>query len=173
MSPLDSLTNVLPPTLARLLARLTSPEVLSFLLVGGAGYVVDVAAFNLFRSTPGLATADPSYARVLAVAAAMVVTYLGNRMLTWRGRSSTARHREIALFVVFNIIGLGFSVVTLLVSHDLLGFTTRLDDNISANVIGMALGTLFRFWSYKRFVFVSAEPKLLENPPERELARAA
>jgi hypothetical protein len=31
--------------------------------------------------------------------------------------------------------------------------TTELADVVSANVVGMAGGTLFRFWSYRRFVF--------------------
>ena len=44
-------------------------------------------------------------------------------------------------------------MVTLVISHDLLGLTSRLADNVSANVIGLALGTLFRYWSYRRFVF--------------------
>jgi hypothetical protein len=54
---------------------------------------------------------------------------------------------------VFNVVGLGFSILTLWISHDLLGLTSRLDDNVSANLIGLALGTAFRYWSYRRFVF--------------------
>jgi putative flippase GtrA len=130
-----------------------SPEVVSFLTVGGVGYVVDVSAFNYLRTSPILSALDPSVAKSLAVVLAMVVTYIGNRAVTWRGQSSSGRHREVALFVLFNIIGLGFSVLTLAVSHDLLGLTSRLADNISANGIGLALGTAFRFWSYRRFVF--------------------
>ncbi len=137
----------------RLLAKLTSPEVVTFLTVGGVGYIVDVASFNLLRSQSLLSTADPSYARVLAVALAMVVTYLGNSLLTWRGQAAGDRRRAIALFIVFNVVGLSFSVATLAISHDLLGLTSRLADNISANVIGLALGTVFRYWSYRRFVF--------------------
>jgi hypothetical protein len=38
-------------------------------------------------------------------------------------------------------------------SHYALGLTSVLADNISANVVGLALGTLFRFWSYRRWVF--------------------
>jgi putative flippase GtrA len=132
-------------------AALLRPEVLSFLAVGAAGYVVDVVAFNWFRSS-----VDPTLAKVLAVAAAMVVTYLGNRLITWRDRTSTGPH-EIALFVLFNIIGLGISVGMLLLTHNLLGMTSRLADNISANVIGLGLGTAFRYWSYRRFVFVDAD----------------
>src|SRR3954454_8949256 len=130
-----------------------SPQLLTFLAVGGTGYVVDVLVFNLLRSTATFGTLDPSVARVLAVAAAMVVTYLGNSLLTWRGSGGQDRRREVALFVVFNLIALGLSVLTLTVSHDLLGLTSRLADNVSANVVGLALGTLFRYWSYKTFVF--------------------
>ena len=138
-----------------LVTRRLSPEVVSFLTVGGVGYVVDVSAFNYLRTAPVLNSLDPSFAKSLAVALAMVVTYIGNRAVTWRGQSSSGRRREVALFVLFNVIGLGFSVLTLAVSHDLLGLTSRLADNISANVIGLALGTAFRFWSYRRFVFSS------------------
>jgi putative flippase GtrA len=135
-----------------LLDRL-SREVLTFLLVGALGYVVDVAGFNVLLSVPPVSGWDPSVARVGAVALAMVVTYCGNRWLTWRGIGEQARGREVALFVLFNVIGLGLSVLTLVISHDLLGLTSRLADNISANVVGLALGTIFRFWSYRRFVF--------------------
>ncbi|WP_187271735.1 glycosyltransferase [Aeromicrobium terrae] len=134
-----------------------SDELLTFLAVGAAGYVVDVGVFNLLRSAPLFSTADPSIARVLAVAAAMVVTYGGNRRFTWRGAGEAERRLQIALFVVFNVVGLGFSVVSLTLSHDVLGLTSRLADNISANVVGLAMGTAFRFWSYRRFVF-AADP---------------
>lgn len=139
----------------RLLERFLNPEILSFLAVGGAGYIVDVGAFNVLRDNSPTATLDPSVAKVIAVLLAMVVTYIGNDIFTWRGRPSGDRRREIALFVVFNAIGLGLSVVTLVISHDVMGLTSRLADNISANVIGLALGTAFRYWSYKRFVFGS------------------
>ena len=39
--------------------RLRSREVVVFLSVGGTGYVVDVATFNVLLSTPGLAGRDP------------------------------------------------------------------------------------------------------------------
>jgi putative flippase GtrA len=130
-----------------------SREVRSFLAVGGIGYVVDVVAFNVFRGAPVVGSLDPSVARVLAVAVAMVVTYLGNRLYTWRAVSRGDQRREVALFIVFNLVGLAISVLTLTVSHDLMGLTSRLADNISANVVGLVLGTLFRFWSYRTFVF--------------------
>lgn len=136
-------------------SRWLSPEVLTFLAVGGMGYVVDVGAFNLLRSVPIFSDQDPALAKTGAVCLAMAFTYLGNSALTWRGSASADRRREVLLFVLFNTIGLGFSIVTLFVSRHLLDLTSGLADNISANVVGIGLGTIFRFWSYRRFVFTA------------------
>lgn len=133
--------------------RASGPEILAFLAVGGVGYVVDVLVFNLLRSTPPLSLWDPAVARVLAAFVAIAVTYHGNRRYTWRGGSRHHRRKEELLFGAFSLIGLLISVGCLLVSHDLLGLRSATADNISANVVGLALGTAFRFWSYRRFVF--------------------
>jgi undecaprenyl-diphosphatase len=155
--------------------RLLTREVSTFLAVGGTGYVVDVLAFNLLVSWGPLSTLDPTVPRVMAVAAAMVVTYLGNRTLTWRHQPVADRSREVLLFVVFNVVGLGFSVLTLAVTHDLLGLTSRLDDNLSANVLGVGLGTVFRYVTYRRFVFAAPASGHAADPgadvPTEELSR--
>jgi hypothetical protein len=52
-----------------------------------------------------------------------------------------------------NVIAMVIAVLCLAVSHDLFGFTSKLADNISGNLIGIGLGTLFRFWAYRTFVF--------------------
>jgi len=134
-------------------------EIASFLGVGGLAYLVDVAVFNILLSVPPFATWHPWAARTLAVAVAMVVTYIGNRTITWRNRNGAERKREVTLFVAFNLVGLAISVACLVVSHDLLGLTSRLADNISANVVGLLLGTAFRFWSYRRYVFLPDEQR--------------
>jgi dolichol-phosphate mannosyltransferase len=139
----------------QLIKPLLTREVLTFLAVGGTGYVVDVVGFNVLRSSTPLATGDPSLARTIAFVAAMWVTYFGNRTLTWRGHPSGERRREVGLFVLFNVIGFGFSVVALAISHDVFGLTSRLADNVSANVVGVGLGTVFRYLTYKRFVFTA------------------
>lgn len=143
---------------AVVIRRWLSPEVLTFLAVGGVGYLVDVGGFNLLRAVPVFADHDPTIAKTIAVALAMAVTYVGNSALTWSRAVAADRRREVVLFVVFNLIGLGFSVVTLFVSRHLLGLTSAMADNVSANVVGIALGTAFRFWSYRRYVFDRREP---------------
>ena len=145
-----------------------SREVRDFLLVGGAGFFVDVACFNLLRSIPPWSIADPAFARTLAVAAAICVTYIGNRRLTWRAAATGDRRREVTLFFTFSIIGFGISLLTLAISHDVLGLTSRLADNISANGVGLALGTAFRFLTYKHIVF--REPQVAPVASQQPIA---
>ena len=164
-------SGVLAALVALFRDRFWTHEVLTFLAVGGTGYVVDVLAFNLLRTLPPFSTLDPAIARTVAVVAAMVVTYAGNRALTWKDRSSRGRRREVSLFVVANVIGYLFSVGCLIVSHDLMGLTSRLADNISANVVGLALGTVFRFVAYKYVVFAGGDGE--EEPAEEDLTPAA
>lgn len=123
--------------------------------MGLAGYVTDVVVFNLLRyaGDPGVLEHKPVTAKILSVAVAMIVTYVGNRQWTWRGRSTRSVHREVVLFVVMNGIGMLIAVGCLAFSHYVLGLDSALADNISANVVGLGLGTLFRFWAYRRFVF--------------------
>ncbi len=122
-------------------------EIASFSAVGGAGFLVDVSAFNLLHAALG-----PEVAKLLAVVAAMVITFLGSSLVTWRDRGGGSAGRRMVLFVLFNVIGLSFSEVALLISHAI-GFDGRLADNVAANVIGLGAGTAFRFWSYRTWVF--------------------
>jgi len=133
-------------------------ELGTFGVVGLVGYVVDVGMFNLLRyaGDPGVLADKPLTAKVLSVVVATIVTYLGNRYWTWRGRPRGRVRREAALFVVVNVIGLAISLVCLAVSHYLLDFTSGLADNISANGVGLVLGTSFRFWGYRTHVFPEA-----------------
>lgn len=145
------------PTSPRL--RAAAAEGGKFLTVGGIGYVVDVTTFNLLRFAGGEGPLydKPLTAKVLSVVLATIVTYAGNRQWTWRHRERSGYAREYALFFVLNGIAMGIAVGTLAVSHYVLGFTSPLADNIAANVVGLALGTAFRFWSYRRWVFRAPE----------------
>lgn len=151
-------------SLREVVQRFANREVLTFLAVGGTGYVVDVAVFNLLRSPALLGGSDPLVARSAAVVVAMLVTYVGNRFLTWRHQASDSRRREVLLFGLFNLVGFAFSAACLVISHHLLGLTGAWADNISANVVGVGLGTLFRFVTYRRFVFASPAPPATSTP---------
>jgi putative flippase GtrA len=162
----------------RLIARLREAmnlvyrEALKFGAVGAIAFVLDVGLFNLLTTGlwpgAGLPPLDghEKLAKISSASVAILWAWLGNRYWTFRHRRQATPARELFLFVVMNLVGLVISVVCLTVSHDVLGFTSPLADNISGNVIGIGLGTLFRFWAYRRFVF----NELVEAPPEPQSA---
>lgn len=136
-------------------------ELAKFGVVGAVAFVVDVVTFNVLLAT---ALADkPLSAKIVSTILATTVAFAGNRQWTFKHRQRTNMRREYVLFFVLNAIGLAIALSCLAVSHYMLGFTSPLADNIAANVVGMAFGTLFRFWSYRRFVFTAPAP------PPREL----
>ena len=85
--------------------------------------------------------------------ASILVGYVGNRHWTWKDRKRSGARREVTLFFIINGITLTFGVICLAVSRYVLNLDSALADNISANVIGVGLGTIFRFWSYRTIVF--------------------
>ncbi len=135
--------------------RVLAPEVMRFGLVGAVGFVVDVGLFNLLRfaGEPGLLEDKPLTAKAVSVVCATGVTYLGNRHWTWRHHQRTGARREVVLFFFFNGLGMLIALACLAFSHYGLDLRSPLADNISANGFGLVLGTGFRFWSYRTFVF--------------------
>jgi putative flippase GtrA len=141
-------------------------EIAKFGAVGAIAFVVDFGVFNLLRSgiiggEHGLAE-KPLTAKTISVIIATIVAWLGNRYWTFRHRRRASRRREFALFGIMNVGGLAISLACLGVSHYVLGLTSALADNIAGNVLGLGLGTLFRFWAYRRFVFTE-EPGFTEE----------
>jgi putative flippase GtrA len=129
-------------------------ELGKFGVVGAVTYVLDTAILKIALS----AAVNPLLAKTLSTAVAATAAFVGNRYWTWRDRPRSGLHREYALYFFFNVVGLAIGLACLGVSHYVLGrvwpvLTGQLADLVSANVVGMALGTLFRFWSYRRFVF--------------------
>lgn len=135
-------------------------ELTRFGLVGGFAFLVDLGLFNLLLHL----TDKPLTSKTVSVVVATTVSYAGNRHWTWRTRSRSGLRREYTLFLLLNAIGLLIALTCLAISHYVLGFTSPLADNISANVVGLVLGTTFRFWAYRRFVF------LLPTDPQVEMA---
>ncbi|WDZ86835.1 GtrA family protein [Micromonospora cathayae] len=134
-------------------------EMSKFATVGGVAFLIDLAIFNVLIAGRGM---EPVTAKMISTVIAATVAFVGNRFWTWRHRERSNPVREYALFFFFNGVGLGIAVACLAVSRYGLGsiwpgvFQTTLADNIASFVVGTGLGTLFRFWSYRRFVFVEA-----------------
>jgi len=138
------------------------PELAKFGSVGLVAYVVDLGVFNLFRVIVGT---SPIIAKVISVAVATIVAWLGNRYWTFSTRRTDTSGKELLEFASINVIGLLIGIACLWISHYLLGFTSVLADNISGNIIGLGLGTLFRYFGYQKWVFTGnrQSPAPLEN----------
>lgn len=132
-------------------------ELMKFGSVGAIAYIANLGLFNLLVHFPISPLDDrPVTGSLLAGFVSILVAYFGNRFWTWRDRPRRAMSREIALFFVINGIGILISAAVLYISRYILGFQSALADNIAANVIGIGLGTIFRFWSYRVWVFPKA-----------------
>jgi putative flippase GtrA len=129
-------------------------EMIKFGVVGAVAFVIDLGGANLLWHT--VLTDKVTTAKIISGAVATAFAWLGNRQWTFRHRRSRPVHHEVALFFLVNGIALAISAVVLAFSHYGLDFTSRLADNL-ASVVGIGIGTLFRFWAYRRFVF-AGEP---------------
>ncbi|MEH0935266.1 GtrA family protein [Micromonospora sp. CPCC 205543] len=146
-------------------------ELGKFATVGGFAFLVDFTIFNYLANVRGV---EQVTAKTISTVIAATFAFLGNRFWTWRHRKGSHPAREYGLFFFFNAVGLGITVAVLAISRYGLGsvwpdvFQTALADNIASYLVGTGLATLFRFWSYRRFVFVAAGNRPVpEAAPER------
>lgn len=141
-------------------------QLATFGVVGLGGLVIDVGVFNLLRLTvlaPEEIHQGPFIAKVISTSLAILANWIGNRYWTFRHHRRSQLVREGIEFVAVSIGGMLIALGCLWVSHYLLGFTSPIADNISTNVVGLFLGTAFRFTFYRLWVF----------HPERKGARTA
>jgi putative flippase GtrA len=132
-----------------------------FLVIGALGTVI---TFGVANALHGIGRYK---AVTIATILATVFTYLGNRHWSFRHRQGQGTVRDSAVFFVLNGIGL-------LIYYGCIGLTdlagqgkSKLWYNV-ALIIGTGLGTLFRFWSYRKWVWVAKDHSVLEpnEPPE-------
>ncbi|SDT76508.1 Putative flippase GtrA (transmembrane translocase of bactoprenol-linked glucose) [Actinoplanes derwentensis] len=130
-------------------------ELGKFGAVGGFAFTVDLVLYNLLLQQ-GIETL---IAKTVSTTVATTIAFFGNRFWTWRDDGDhVSMTRQYTTFFVLNLIGLGIALACLAISHYGLGSVwaparSRLADNIAGLGVGTALGTLFRFWSYRRYVF--------------------
>jgi len=134
-------------------------QLAKFGMVGLAGFAVDITVFNLLRTTvfsPAAMDSGPIWAKVVSTILAILANWLGNRYWTFSKDRQSQTLREGVEFFAVSLVGMGIGLACLWVSHYVLGHTSVLADNISSNVIGLALGAIFRFVLYRYWVFAPA-----------------
>lgn len=126
-------------------------EVAKFGVVGGVAFVIDTGIYVWLLS--GSMAGHPTKAKIIAAAVATVFSWLANRYWTFRHRRRANVLREVVLFIIMNGIGLGIAAACVYISHWVLGFESATADIIAGSVVGLILGTIFRFFAYRFWVF--------------------
>ena len=130
------------------------PELAKFGVVGLIGSVIDLGGAAYLHGAEGI---GPMVSKAISLIAATVVTYLGSRFWTFRHRVNQALLREGMLFVGLNVVGLVIAeAVIAFVSYGL-DMKHVLAYN-AASLLGTGLGTIFRYFSYKKWVFLADTP---------------
>src|SRR4051812_3598240 len=134
-------------------------EAAKFLTVGGLATAVAFVIFNGlvhgYMGGPGPMHDDPLGAFVIANTIGMLVSYRGSRSWAFRHRSAVGVAGGRVMFFVINTVSMVIPLACLSFTRYVLGLSDPIADNISANVIGLGLGTLARFWALRRFIFLS------------------
>ncbi|WBO65873.1 GtrA family protein [Streptomyces camelliae] len=124
-------------------------EVAKFGTVGVAGIFVNLGVFNLVRNASHLQVVRAS---IIATVVAIAFNYVGFRYWTYRDREKSGRTKELTLFLFFSAIGLVIENGVLYLATYGFGWDSPLQSNVS-KFVGIGVATLFRFWSYRTWVF--------------------
>lgn len=128
-------------------------EVMKFGTVGAAAFVVDSSIYFWLMS--GHMSGSEVKAKIVAGAVATLFSWVANRYWTFRHRRQNNVARELVLFLVMNAIGLGIAAACVWVTKYLLHLTDTTSLFIAGSVVGLILGTIFRFFAYRFWVFTA------------------
>ena len=147
------MTEAVPPAPT---GRLSAPirklieEAAKFGIVGLVNAVLDFALFNLL--TASALKGHPLTANAISTFVATLSAYLMNRHWSFKHRQQSAVRRELSIFILINGVAFGIGSLCLAVSHYGFNFESTLANNL-AKLVGLGLGTIFRFWAYRRHVW--------------------
>jgi len=130
--------------------RMLIHEGAKFGIVGIIGVIITDGGTNVLKSSHiGWLTAN-----VIATVIATTFAYFASRYWTFRHRERTSMRREGFLFFLMNGIGLLIQLACLGFTVHVLHQTGKFPANV-ALIVGIVLGTLFRFWSYRKWVWAN------------------
>jgi putative flippase GtrA len=126
-------------------------EAIRFLIVGGTAFGLTVGGTDALHFGAGVA---PLIANVVANVVAACFAFAGHKYWTFRNRPEGGQRREFVFFILLNGAGLAVQQLCIGFTRYVLGFTGALALN-AALLAGIGLATLFRFWSYRKWVFLA------------------
>jgi putative flippase GtrA len=128
--------------------RILLKELSAFGIIGALAFVIDVGLFAW------LTTYGALKAKAVSTVVSTTFAYFGNRYLSFSHRARTTIGRETSYFFGINFITLVFSELAIALFVYGLHYAHRSTMVFAVNIATIGLGTVFRFWAYKRFVFL-------------------
>jgi putative flippase GtrA len=133
-------------------------EAYRFLAVGGLATVVAILIFNLLvhgfhTGWDAPLSENPYLAFVIANVFGMVVSYRGSRTWVFKDRPPRTADGGRLMFVVINLVTMLIPIACLWFSRNVLGLDDPYSDNIAANILGLFLGMVARFYLFRTLVF--------------------
>ena len=124
-------------------------EFAKFGIIGVIGLIITNVGYALLHSHE----VGPVTSATIATIVATIVAYIGNRYWSFAHRERTSVPREGLIFFLLNGIGLLIQdAVVAFNSYVLHQEHNKLAEFLALN-IGIGIATLFRFWSYRKFVW--------------------
>ena len=130
-------------------------ELTKFGIIGVINTALDFAVWN------AVLFVGPVKAQVLSTLVSATSSYFMNRHWTFRHRARSGLRREYLLFFVFNVVGLVITAGILAAATYVFGITNLAALN-GVKAFGIVVATVFRFWAYRRWVFLHPEDQLYE-----------
>jgi putative flippase GtrA len=126
-------------------------EVAKFGIVGAIGFVVQLGVQNGLHSGAGIGALT---SLVIAYIIATVVTFVGNRHWAFKHRKGKGLGQEGVLFILLNVVGIFIQVGIVAFVRYGMHMTDNLSYNV-ATIVGIGIATLFRLYTYRKFVFLA------------------
>lgn len=148
-----------------------------FLAVGLLATIVSLILFNFLvhgfnTAHVALLNDQPELAYVLANVVGMAISFHGTK--GWAFKDREARHADggVVAFVLINFATMLIPLSCLYLSRNVLGLDDPISDNISANLVGLLLANVARFFVFRYYVFRRPQVfgfKLTDREVEQEL----
>ena len=154
--------------------RRVGGEAAKFSAVNVVATVVALVLFNLLvHGVPGLygpgpLNGWPLTSWFIANCVGMAISFDGSRRFAFKHRNASGPGGGVYRYIAINLASFTIPMACLWITRNVIGWDSVIADNISANVLGAGLGTLVRFWAFRRFVFTRRGGSLFaDNRGER------
>lgn len=128
-------------------------EMSAFGVVGGVNFMVDLATYQVMYA---VLAQGALVSKVVSTAITSTLAYFMHRHWSFAHRARTGVRREYTLFILLSAASLAIGLAVIGATRYGLGQTDVAVLQI-ANIISIGIGVVFRFYAYKRWVFLPAE----------------